>query len=163
MPEDQNQDIKKEMRQIRTSWAVHLLVLICYVIFVHLEAKFGRFDPWPNFPPTLVKVIFIALAIYSFILAYYFRKQLLSGRGSLVSEEKLIRRAAKLKKPIFIVRYRTAMTLSLIFSHTIGVYGLALWFLTRDLQFFYLSVCASAGGLILFRPKMQEIEVLMRQ
>jgi len=163
MLEDHKQDLKKEMRQMRTSWIVHLLMLVCYVIFVHLEAEFNRFDPWPNFPPTLLKVIFLGLAIYSFILAYYFRKQLLSGRGPFVSEEKLIRRASKLKKPVFIVRYRMAVTLSLIFSHSVAVYGLALWYLTRDFQFFYLSVCASAGGLILFRPKMEEIGILMPQ
>lgn len=148
---------------MRTGWTFHLLMLVSYFILVQLEAKFNTFDPWLNLPPTLCKVIFLGLAIYSFVFAYYFRKQVVTGKGPFYSEEKLIRRAAKLKKHVFIVRYRTAVIISLILSHTSAVYGLFLWYLTRDFLLFYVLILASLGGSILFGPKMEEIEALLHQ
>ncbi len=163
MLEDQKQDLEKEIRRMRPVRIFLVLMLVSYAIGVQLETKFNTFDPWLNFPPTLCKVVLLGLAIYSFVFAYYFRKQVVTGKGPLASNERLINRAAKLKKPVFIVRYRTAVTMSLLLSHASALYGLFLWHLTGDFLLFYILVLASLGGSILFGPKIEEIEALSHQ
>jgi len=57
-------------------------------------------------------------------------------------------------------RYATALIVSLALAESISIYGLVLFLMGASFEMFYIFVGASAFFMLVYRPKMSEIEAL---
>jgi hypothetical protein len=115
----------------------------------------------PDFSLALLRKLLFGLSIAALIAAHFIRKFVLrkpsGGSGptpaSAPSPQDTAARYAK---------YTTAMIISLALCESIGIYGLLLFFLGDGFKTLYSFMVISAGGMFYYRPKREEIEVLLR-
>ena len=106
-----------------------------------------------------LKKILYGVALATFVLAYFLRKLMVSGRFS-GSQGSPFKPVGPSRQPPYLAKYTMAVVVSLAFSESMGIYGLVLFFLGEDLQTLYTFIAISALAMIFFRPKMEELERL---
>jgi hypothetical protein len=139
-----------EWRRVSLVWAGLLCSLGIYLLvgyFIHSQMEFRERE----LPYTLIRNILFLIAAAQFLGIFVLRKALLQ----MFSKNDGPTRIPAYKK---ISQYKTAVILSGALSEGIVVYGFILLILFRDLQNFYILTAISAFGLILHRPKKEEME-----
>ena len=139
-----------EWRRVSFVWAGLLCSLGIYLLvgyFIHHQMDFRERE----LPHELIRNILFLIAAAQFLGIFVLRKSLLQ----MFSKNNGPTRIPAYKK---ISQYKTAVILSGALSEGIVVYGFILLILFRDLQNFYILTGISAFGLILHRPKKEEME-----
>ena len=136
-----------------------LFSLFAYVRFCYLLEYEKMTGAQPGFPLALATGVLYVAAIAELFLTYYFRRFMLKVRSDR-SHERLITRAANLNKSPVMVKYSTAVIVSLALSEVIGTFGVILFFLGKDFGTLYIFIGISAVAMLIFRPKHKEFQRL---
>jgi F0F1-type ATP synthase membrane subunit c/vacuolar-type H+-ATPase subunit K len=153
------EELRKGLRTLWVIWAALLASLFIYIFICHFFGAEIRTHAAPDFPGGLFKKILYGVVLATFMLAYFLRKLMVSGRFS-GSQGSLLKPAGPSRQPPYLAKYTMAVVVSLAFSESMGIYGLVLFFLGEDLQTLYTFIAISALAMIYFRPKMEELERL---
>jgi hypothetical protein len=152
--------VDKGMKTLNLIWVVLLCILTFYLIFALLFKR--------NFKPSnenVSTIEFLRWALYlisvaTFGVIYFLRKMLMTSKRRLTGWTE----PTKAQQNPAIVRYSTAVVFSLAISESIGIYGLALFFMGGEKIDLISLVILSATAMILYRPKREELlEMLKKQ
>lgn len=158
--ETQNkEDLKKGMRTIWTIWVCLFLSLYAYIRACYAIQEDIPFLSDSNLPLVAIRNGFFLLSIVLLITTHYIRKNML-GKQSEKSEEKIIRHAEKMDKPVSVVKYIGVIIVSLALSEFIGILGFSYFLVSGDFETLYILMLISAVSMVYFRPKMKELELL---
>lgn len=78
-------------------------------------------------------------------------------------EAKYFKRAAKTNSHPSIVKYGTAVIVSIAISESIGIVGFVLFLLSKDFPTLYILAGISAAAMLYHRPKMIELDKIASQ
>jgi hypothetical protein len=152
--------LRKGLRTLWVIWTALLVSLFIYVFVCHFFGAEIRANAGPDFPIGLFKKILYVVALFTFAIAYFLRRLMLSGRIAS-SQGSIVKPATPSDQPPYLAKYTIAVVVSLALSESIGIYGLVLFFLGQDFQTLYTFIAISALAMIFFRPKMEELERLV--
>jgi hypothetical protein len=138
--------LKNGMRIIWVIWSFMLLSLCIYVLVCHLLKTdlWGIVDIGDTL--TTLKYVLLIVSFADFGLIHFMRKMILSSSPK--------------RYPSVIGQYTTAIIVSLALAESIGIYGLVLFFLGSDYQTLYIFNVLAAIAMVIYRPKMEELEKL---
>lgn len=151
--------IENVMRTLWTIWGAMLVSLLIYVFICHQFGEKIKVPGNPDFPLELFKNILYGVAVLTLIIARFVRKIMMSS-GFEGGQAALFSPASSTNRPSYIARYTSAVVISLALSESIGIYGLVLFILGRDINSLYLFIAVSAVAMFYFRPKTEELETM---
>jgi hypothetical protein len=153
--------LTKEFRSIRLVWAAILGSLLFYLLICRLWGDEIRGHTSPDFPVALLRKVLYVVAVVELIVAYFLRKFLLKNQFIGLGSNRLLRHdGARANRPLHVIRYTTAVIISVAMANSIGIYGLILFLLGDEVQSLYVFIAVSALAMYYFRPKMEEFEQL---
>ncbi|MBF0230520.1 MAG: hypothetical protein HQK63_13205 [Desulfamplus sp.] len=155
MKTDNSNMLKKGFLRIWIIWGAMFASLLMYVVICHILQP--TWTPLINeqFPiKTFKNGLFIA-AIVAFFLSNYIRKFILKSESQLARFREI---AARTNIDPVIFKYQTAVIISLAISESIGIFGLIIFFLSKDINTFYIFIAISAASMIYNIPRANEIE-----
>ncbi len=140
-------------------WGAMLVSLGIYVLVCHLVIDGIRQAVESDFTFDMLRNILYGVSIFTLFLAHFVRRFILAprsvGSGSRSSQPPPLE-----DKSAVVGKYTIAMLLSLVFSESIGIFGLVLFFLGDSFQTLYIFIGISALGMFHYRPRREEIEKL---
>jgi F0F1-type ATP synthase membrane subunit c/vacuolar-type H+-ATPase subunit K len=154
MSQEEKDGLKRTYRTVYLVWLAMLGALCIYVAFGLL---FGdQFDVDLQQSPSVletVRSLFFVVSGFQFILAFTLRRMYLSRRGQTsglrgVSVESIQR----------MQRFQTIVIVSLALAEAPGLLGLLYLMLSNDSDSFLILVALSAVGMLLLRPKRNELD-----
>ncbi len=136
----------KSLAVIWIIWAAMLISLAIYVMICHQMGDEMRsdIDLLPTSQISLLRYILAAVSVIELAVAWFIRRFVL----------KRITAGTFLKKYAFIVMICLAV------SESIGIFGMALYFVGDSISNFYAFISISALTMIFFRPRQDEFEQL---
>ena len=143
-----NQELGKGLLTLKIIWFAMLVSVFIY-LFVGLYAG-------TNFPSmeqdefAILRPILYVLALIDLIATKYVRKFVLLGKGQH-------QRPGQTSHHPALRKYYTATIVALGLSECIGVYGLVLFFLGKNTMDLYLLILISAGAMMMYRPRTDEV------
>ncbi len=152
---------KSELQQLNTAWkvigiiwgalfaslAIH--VAVCYLVEDQLVPEAG-------FPLETMRFALYGVSAATLVVAYYLRRAMLKpGKRSSPSTAGH-RPAAQIQHPAA-GKYLTAMIVASALSESIGIYGVVLFFLSKDWSALYQFMIVSAAAMLYFRPRKEEL------
>jgi len=161
MDTSQKGTVENKLLVVWIIWVAMMGSLAVYILICNVIGDDVRRPMGPDFSLALLRKLLFGLSIAALIAAHFIRKFVLrkpsGGSGpapaSQPSPQDMAARYAK---------YTTAMIISLALCESIGIYGLLLFFLGDGFKTLYSFMVISAGGMFYYRPKREEIEVLLR-
>lgn len=161
-------ELQRRMRVLNIMWRFYMGLLVSYVVACHL---IGGKVTGIDFSNTTVLVIKIVLAVVTFstlVRAYSWKMAVLTAwlRGP---KPGLIRRMFTLRTMVptssrdAAAKYTSITMISIAFSESVGIYGLALFMITGEFITLYVFVAVSAVALYFLRPRFGELERLIIQ
>ena len=151
--------LDKEFRSLWIIWAGMLGSLLLYIFICHQFGEEIRRTASSDIPVEKVKNIIYVLVLITLFLAHFLRRLILAGRFS-ASKATISKPRSALKQSPFLIRYVTAVIISVTLSESIGIYSLLLFFLGHNFHIFYIFIAISAAAMFLYRPKREELESL---
>ena len=151
--------LQKGLRTLWVIWIAILASLVIYIFICHFIGAEIRQNAPPDFPIDRLEKILYAVALATFLLAFFLRRLMVSSRLS-GAQGLVAKPLSGSSQPPYLARYTIAVVISLALAESIGIYGLVLFFLGQDFQTLYIFIAASALAMILFRPKVEELESL---
>lgn len=153
---------KSEIEQLDKAWTIIRIIwgalagslavylLVCKLIEDQLKPVGS------DFPLETLKNALFGVAVLTFFIIYYVRKAMLkaSVRGSanvLVQNQ-----SSQIQNPAA-VKYLTAIIVAMALSESIGIYGLVLFFLSKDSMVLYQFITMSAISMFYYRPRKEEL------
>ncbi|MBN1831853.1 MAG: hypothetical protein JW896_07055 [Deltaproteobacteria bacterium] len=161
METSQKGTIDKMLLVMWIIWAAMMGSLVIYIVICNLFGNQIRQPVGPDFPLALLRNIFFGVSIVALIAAHFIRKFILSKRSDTSGSVSPFQPSPQGQVNIY-GKYLSAMIISLALCESIGVYGLALFFLGSSFQTLYSFLLVSAVGMFYYRPKREEIEALSR-
>ena len=153
---------KSEMEQLDSAWKVIMVIwgalvftLAVYLIVAKLVE--GQLKPMGvDLPIESMTIALFGVSIVTLIITHYIRKAMLkvSDRGP---------DAAAVRNPSIQIqnpaagKYLTAIIVAMALSESIGIYGLVLFFLSKDSITLYLFISMSAIAMFYYRPRKEEL------
>jgi F0F1-type ATP synthase membrane subunit c/vacuolar-type H+-ATPase subunit K len=153
--------LNKAFVTMKLIWAALLASLAIYVLVCHLWGEEIRANVSADIPVGLLRSVLYVVAVAELFLAYFLRKSIIKGRFGGAGRD-LVPHAAQADTGSIVNRYMVAIIVSLAISDSIGIYGLILFLLGDELMTLYTFVAISAAAMFYFRPKMEELEQLVR-
>ncbi len=148
-----DEEVKKGLMTLNIIWSAMLFSLAIY-LFVGLQVG-------DNIRTSLGAATLAALRSVLYIVAFviliatrYVRKFLLSAKGS--NKQAAPSKSNPIQHPA-LGRYTAAMIIALAMSESIGIFGLVLFFLGKNVMDLYLLIFVSAVSMCFYRPKKEEI------
>ena len=151
--------LDKEFRSLWIIWAGMLGSLLLYVFICHQFGEEIRRTASYDIPVGTVKNIIYVLVLVTLFLAHFLRRLILAGWFS-ASKATISKPRSAMKQSPFLIRYVTAVIISVTLCEGIGIYGLLLFFLGHDFHIFYIFIAISAAAMFFYRPKREELESL---
>lgn len=146
------QEMDRGMMTLKIIWSALLASLGIYLVIGRMVA--------PSMPPAvgsetlgMLRIAIYLLAFATLIASRHVRKLILA-RGSRAAGP--LRTAPSPIMP----RYTSAVIASLALCESVGIYGLVLFLLGKDITDFYLLLGISAAAMIYHRPKKEELDRL---
>ncbi len=141
--------LQKEFRVAQVIWVVILVALVIYAMVGNaLQGK--EFVDNETIPLQLIQNILWAVSGVMLVGSWFIRRKMLAAGdpGQPLGETEV---AAK---------YRTATMIGSGLYEAIGLFGLVLVLLGDSLQSMYMFVLVASMGMLLHRPKMEDLEKL---
>lgn len=155
---------QSETEQLEKGWNTILIIWIA--MFVSLGAYLGlchlieiQVIPFkidislPIKTINILKTVFYGVSLSVFVGVHLLRRYLLNS-GKAVTLKSI--RISKNQHPA-IIRYSKITSITLALVESIGIYGLVLFLLSRDVTALYQLIALSAVGMIYFRPRKNEL------
>ena len=150
--------LAKAMRINWVIWAAMLSSIGIYVLVAHLTKGKVTIGAGIGDVFGLLKIILLVVGILELLLIPYIKKLVLKGvRPPKTTAAMGI--AGPGSHPA-VAAYMSALIVSLAIAESVAIYGLVLFFLGGDFQTLYLFAALGACGMIVSRPKMDELEQL---
>jgi hypothetical protein len=151
-----DEEIKKGLMTLNIIWCAMLISLAIY-LFVGLQVAGNLRTSLGADTYAIVRLFLYILAFVTLIAIRYVRKLLLSAKGS--NQQRSASGRYPIQNPA-IGKYVSAMIVAWAMSEGIGIYGLVLFFLGKNVTDLYLLLALSAATMCFYRPKREEITSL---
>ncbi|MBI4684598.1 MAG: hypothetical protein HY755_05325 [Nitrospirae bacterium] len=147
-------DLKKGMQTLWIIWALMIGSLAIYVVACYVTGDKIKINLEIYSFSLFKNILYIVVAV-ELVVAHYMRKFLLRVRSGKIAKESdgSIYRSA-------LNKYTTALVSSLAIADSIGIYGVVLFFMSKDFQSLYIFVTISAIAMFIYRPKREGVEKL---
>jgi len=153
---------KRELEQLDKGWTIIRIIwgalfgslavylLVCTLIEDRLQSMS------PDFPLETMQIVLFGVSILIFFITGTIRKALLntSVRGSASA---LFRNPSSQIQNPAVGKYITAIVAATALSESIGIYGVVLFFLSKDSTTLYLFLIMSAISMFYYRPRKEEL------
>lgn len=153
---------KAEMEQLNKGWVLIMIIWGCLLasLGVYLRVcKILEKDHIPSFPeanlPT-VKLVLYGVSLIVFIVAYFMRKHLLNLSKKNAMPAMASTSLFQPNHPA-VGKYLTVIIVAMALSESIGIYGVVLFFLGKDMMALYQLLALSAIAMIVFGPRKNEL------
>jgi hypothetical protein len=140
-------------------WKIILLVwsamFVSLGIYLIVCVGFGNqfhVDAGPDFSLETLRSVFLGVSIMTLLTVFLLRKFLLKPASSTSQSSQI----SSAQHPA-ISKYALANLISSALLELIGLFGVVLFFLTKDNSSLYLFLIISAAGMIYFRPRKDEL------
>ena len=151
---DYEQEIDNCLKPMRIIWFALFFSLFTYLAI----ALFASSSINIQFDEIILKYFRFALYSFSFITiisTIFIHKLILKNRNnSTLGSINDIQSLAK--------KYNVAMIISLALSESIGIYGLILFFVSKNLNDLYLLILISAISMLFYFPKKSSMSILIQ-
>ncbi|UCG78464.1 MAG: hypothetical protein JSV21_01110 [Nitrospirota bacterium] len=158
----ERQTLETSMKVNNVIWAAMLASLGVYVILVNAmePPESGTVDVGDSLP--VITYALMAVSVIIAVLSRYIKKIMLGSpsKPSLLSGAT---GAGANKDMSMVAKYSSTLMVSLAMAESIGVFGLVLYFMGATRDVFYLFIAASALLIITYKPKMSELEDLVKR
>ena len=152
-------DEQSETKQLDKGWKIILLLwgsifgsLGVYLIVCVAFGNQFQSGAVPNFSMETLRNIFLGVSILTLFAVHYSRKFLIRVGGSTFRSSQ----TSSSQHPA-IGKYTTAILITSALLELIGLYGVVLFFLTKDNSSLYLFLIISAAAMLYFRPRKDEL------
>ena len=153
---------KSEMDQLDTAWKIIMVIWgsLIFTLAVYLVvAKLVESQMNPlgvDFPLETMTIALFGVSLVAFIVTHYIRKAMLkvSDRAPIVAATRS--QLTQSQHPAA-GKYTTAIVVAMALSESIGIYGLVLFFLSKDSNTLYLFILMSATAMFYYRPRKEEL------
>ncbi len=142
-------------RIIMIIWGAMILTLVVYLVVAKLVE--GQMKPvGADFPLETMTLALFGVSLVTFIVTHYIRKAMLkvSDRGPVIAATR--NQFTQSQHPAA-GKYTTAIVVAMALSESIGIYGLVLFFLSKDSMTLYLFIIMSATAMFYYRPRKEEL------
>ncbi len=140
-------------------WGAMLLSLGVYIFVAHLLKAELKTAAWKDLSLATLRTILFVIAFMEYPLIHYLRKKMVSGseagRRFRTASQTLPSRGHPAN-----IQYTSALVVSLALAESMAIYGLVLFLLAKDMRSMYVLTAFSAVAMIIYRPKMEELETL---
>ncbi len=153
---------KSEIEQLDRAWKIIMIIwgtlvftLVVYLVVCKLVED--QLKPMSTgLPLETMTIALFGVSIVMFIITHYVRKAMMkvSGRGS--APKVVLNPSVQIQSPAA-GKYLTAIIVAMALSESIGIYGLALFFLSKDSMTLYLFISMSAIAMFYYRPRKEEL------
>lgn len=151
--------LSKGMRVLWIIWGAMLASLCIYLIVGHMivdEIKIEGISP--DIFSLLRNILFI-VALVELAIIPVIRKFILRTPAK-ISQSSFGQQIPGTANHPALAKYSSAMIVSLALAESIAIYGLVLLFIGKDFQSLYLFTGISAAAMLVYRPKIDELEKL---
>lgn len=157
MKPDNNDILKKGVIRIWIIWTAMFFSLFIYVIIANLLEPSWKPVVSSDFPINTFRNVLYGASIVMFLIGDYIKKYIIKARSS-DQLPRFNQLAAQSNVPPALLKYQSAVIISLAFSETIGVFGLIIFLLSKDIGSFYIFVGSSAAAMLYHIPRISEIQ-----
>jgi hypothetical protein len=158
LPEDEQNEIRKEMRILMILWTA---ILAQSMVFVFMREVFGEqirknVNVADDYPLGILTAVMLVVSMILMVVAFFLRGALLSGK--LISIQERAEQVAEASgRPVYLVKYRILIWIPMILPSAPSVFAFVLFFLGADATVFYTLIVLSVLGVLYHRPKMEEL------
>lgn len=151
MREEEKKTIEQRFRIIMMIWGSILASLIIYLVVCIFLNEVYQTPVGENFPIATLKNAFYVVSLVILVSIRFLRNKLMPEKGNR-SENRI---------NYYIGKYTVAILVSSALSEFIGMFGLVLFFLSKNFTDLYIFLALSAAAMIFYRPKKSELVELM--
>ncbi len=161
LEEKEKQTEKETLRQgIRIIWIVWAGMVVSLALYLFVGHQVAGRLPGPraaDVVTTWKTALYAAAAVVLALIPRLRRYMLKTGAGTV---RQLPARAGRPAFHPAVACYMNVTVVALALAECIGIFGMVLVFLGVEIGTLYLFVAVSAGALIYYRPRMEELERL---
>jgi hypothetical protein len=154
-----DEEAKKGLMTLNMIWFAMLFSMAVY-LFVGIQAAGNLQTSMSPDTLTIAKSVLYLFAIVVLVGTRYVKKILLSAKDK--SKQATLSDANPIQRPA-LRKYTTVMMIAWAMSESIGICGLIIFFLGKNVMDLYLLIAGSAVAIFLYRPKMEEIVALSQE
>jgi hypothetical protein len=140
---------------IRIIWGVLMGSLAVYLL-VGISMKDQLKPMGAGFPIETLKIVLFAMSILTFFIIYFIRKAMLQISISGSASPFMQNASTQIQNPAA-GKYLYAIIVAMALSESMGVYGLVLFFLSKDPGVLYQFIVMSAISMFYYRPRKEEL------
>ena len=148
-----------EIKQLDNGWKIILLIwsamfssLVVYLIICVALGNQFQVGEGLDFSIEALRHVFLGVSIVTLFTVLFLRKFLLKADSSVLRSSQ----TSPAQHPA-ISKYALANLISSALLELIGLFGVVVFFLTKDNSSLYLFLIISAAGMIYFRPRKEEL------
>ena len=146
----ENEELKRVWRTINIIWIVLLAILFLYFLMGLFMANQIKMSTYDNYFIRNLRIALYILSILTFLAINFIR------RAIVLSKAEIKRRSDDIKNP-YLVKYLVAMVVALALAESIGMYGLVLYFMSKNIIDLFLLVFIGLFAMVYYRPRKKDI------
>ena len=148
-----------EIRRLESGWKVVLVIWgailaslgVYFAVCINIEDSL-QINISPNFPINTLKYALFGLSCITLFVVYYLRKSLMRPGLPVVNSMQM----SSTQHPA-LAKYMVAIVIMSALLESIGIYGVVLFLLAKDVSSLYQLLIISAAAMIYFRPRKEEL------
>jgi len=154
----ERETLNSGMKIIWIIWGAMFVSLGIYIIAAHIIADQIKMQSLAPDVFSLLRNVLYVIVLVELALIPFIKK--LSLKSPLKLSQASIQQIPGAGNHPAVGKYASVVIISLAIAESIAVYGLLLFILGKDSHGLYLLIAISAMAMILYRPKMDELEKL---
>ncbi|MDP3259037.1 MAG: hypothetical protein Q8M34_00430 [Thermodesulfovibrionales bacterium] len=147
------------MKVIWIIWGAMFASLCIYVIVGHMVIAKIKMAGMPPDVFSLLRNALYVVAVIELAIIPFIRKIMLKASLKETQSSAGYQISGRITHPA-LVKYTTVIIISLALAESIAIYGLLLLLIGKDFQSFYVLTAVSAVAMLVYRPKMDDVERL---
>lgn len=152
-----------ELKELDDGWMIILIIwgamlgslaifmVICHQIQDQIKVNLGI-----DFPFEAIKYTLYSFSILILTSIFYLRKAMLKVHTTSYNPKRPLSSVSK-NQNVAVAKYLSSITIAMALSESIGIFGLVIFLLKKDWESFYLLFSVSAGAMVYFRPRKEEL------
>lgn len=150
--------LDKAMRINWVIWAAMMSSIGIYVLVAHLTEGTVAIGAGIGDMFGFLRMLLLAVGILELLLIPVIKNLII--KSVRPPKTPVVTGIAAAGSPPAVAAYTSALVVSLAIAESVAIYGLVLFFLRGDFQTLYLFAALGAAGMIISRPKIDELEQL---